>query len=123
MTIKPSIGGTVPALALPLASPPAPASAPQHLAGRDPHRLSTRPTRRTYFRFATWACRRASRPSLEDVMALWAQGNAALAQEWLDDLHMALSAPDPEDDIAPCIAEKFGDIAHDHYQSTRETDA
>lgn len=123
MTPMPLIGGTVPATALPLAPSAAATPPARHLTDPTQQRTTSRPTRRTYFRFAAWACRRTTRPSLDDVAVLWTQGNTALAQEWLDDLHMALAAPDPDDDIAPCIAEKFGDIAHDIQRSAQEIDA
>lgn len=118
----PVIGGTAPMAALPLVS--SAVTAPSARRPVDPYRqrLSVRPTRRTYFRFAAWACGRATRPLLGDVAALWTQGNASLAQEWLDDLYMALSTPAPDDDTPPCIAEKFSDIAHDIHRSAQELD-
>lgn len=120
--LGPAIGGTLPAVALPPTSMPASTAAFRRASCREPSRLSARPTRRTYFRFAAWAVRQPAPLALDAVTDLWTQGNAALAQEWLDDLFMALNTPDPDDDLAPCIAEKFDDVMHGIHRSAMEID-
>lgn len=85
-------------------------------------RFTTRPGRINYFHFAIWAMRSCDEPTCEAVAALWTGGNRRLAQQWIDDLHCALTAPDPDDDPPPCIAEKMTDIAYDLHRSALEID-
>lgn len=75
-------------------------------------RFILRPTRCLYFHFAIWAIAQHKTPTRETVAALWTRGNRELAQRWIDDLRRARTAPDPDDDPPPCIAEKMTDIAH-----------
>lgn len=75
-------------------------------------RFTARPTRYTYFHFAIWAMGLSQTPPSATVAALWTGGNRDLAQRWIADLRRARTAPDPDDEPAPCITGKFGDIAH-----------